>query len=828
MMRRLAVTALATTRNDVFELTFSATTLGSGTAVANAELFFDGDGKVKFDTANENLDALTLIVEGVAGNAPPVLSNSGPAESYTEGAAPTIIDSTITLVDGDSPDFATGLISVEITTGGSTGDRLLVNDEGAGPGQIGVSGSDITYGGVVIGSFSGGANETDPLVISLNANADALATQALLRNIAYWNTSDSPLETARSIEFSMSDGDGGASNVISQTVNVTAVAGNPIAVDDTFGLDFDGEDDYVLIADSPSLTMTNTMTMEAWINPDASTNVNRMIINKEGEYEVALFSDNQIYWAFANSDPGWAWHGTGYTVNNGEWNHIAVAYDNGAVSTYVNGKLVDFYAGSGTIGDAHATLDDLRIGGRSNNPAGKFFDGKIDDVRIWSTARTQAEIEAGLDGGVTGAEAGLAGYWKFNEASGTVADDATANDNDGVLTELSGLGTPLPTWVGYQTDQNTVVNVPVGTGVLANDFDSDGDPITVIELDGVGANIGVPTALASGALVTLNADGSFDYDPNGAFDHLPSGVSATDSFEYTIDDGSGTATATATITVLGTNDAPQATKLNTAESYTEDIALNLTDIVVTDADDTDVTVTLTLSDVGAGTLSTGTSGAVTATFGGGVWTASGAIADVNALLASVTFTPTADYAGDFSIATSVDDGEAAPVTGIKNFTAIAVNDAPELLAGTINNLTVNEDSGFTSLGLASLAYGPGGGADETSQTLSFQVTVIPSPTFGDIFLSDGLTKVTTGTYSLAQLQGMQFKPASNASGGPSFFSWQVIDDGGTANGGSNTTGQSIQLNITPFNDEQSLDINTGLTLSEGGTAAITSSRAGDE
>ena len=154
--------------------------------------------------------------------------------------------------------------------------------------------------------LSRGGYGTDPLVFSLNGNADAIATRALMRNITFANVSDDPGTAARTIEFVLTDGDGAGSNVISQTVNVTEVADAPIALDDTFGLDFDGLDDYVSIADSASLTMTNTMTMEAWINPDASTNVNRMIINKEGEYEVALFSDNRIYWAFANTDPGWA------------------------------------------------------------------------------------------------------------------------------------------------------------------------------------------------------------------------------------------------------------------------------------------------------------------------------------------------------------------------------------------------------------------------------------------------------------------------------------------------------------------------------------------
>ena len=97
------------------------------------------------------------------------------------------------------------------------------------------------------------------------------------------------------------------------------------------------------------------------------------------------------------------------------------------------------------------------------------------------------------------------------------------------------------------------------------------------------------------------------------------------------------------------------------------------------------TVTLTLSDLAAGSLSTATSGAVTSTFAAGVWTASGAIADVNTLLAGVRFNPTLNYNSGFTIATSVDDGVAPAITGTKVMTGTAVNDAP-----TATNLSAAE------------------------------------------------------------------------------------------------------------------------------------------
>ena len=51
--------------------------------------------------------------------------------------------------------------------------------------------------------------------------------------------------------------------------------------------------------------------------------------------------------------------------------------------------------------------------------------------------------------------------------------------------------------------------------MLTNDTDVEGDSLTVVRVNGLAANVGTPVTLASGAIVTLNTDGSFTYDPNG-------------------------------------------------------------------------------------------------------------------------------------------------------------------------------------------------------------------------------------------------------------------------------------------------------------------------
>jgi len=93
---------------------------------------------------------------------------------------------------------------------------------------------------------------------------------------------------------------------------------------------------------------------------------------------------------------------------------------------------------------------------------------------------------------------------------------------------------------------------PVSGSVFDNDSDDDGPALAVEEVNGQAADVGVEITLASGALLTLNADGTYTYDPNGMFDHVPApgsgGTPVTDSFTYTLVGGG---VATVTITIIG-------------------------------------------------------------------------------------------------------------------------------------------------------------------------------------------------------------------------------------------------------------------------------------
>ncbi len=142
--------------------------------------------------------------------------------------------------------------------------------------------------------------------------------------------------------------------------------------------------------------------------------------------------------------------------------------------------------------------------------------------------------------------------------------------------------------------------------------------LSVPELESIlqNASAGSPLGFAlgttftdKGAKVTLNADGTIDYDPNGAFDFLQVGESTTDTFTYTIADQEGSETATVTVTITGVNDGPAVSVFgpDVQQVAVGDTATNFgvvedPDGAVLTVDDDDAGTTTTTSPLFTGTI----------------------------------------------------------------------------------------------------------------------------------------------------------------------------------------------------------------------------------
>jgi hypothetical protein len=153
------------------------------------------------------------------------------------------------------------------------------------------------------------------------------------------------------------------------------------------GLLFDGLTALVTISNSASLQLTNGMTLEAWVNPSSVTNA----------WQDILYKGNDNYYLEASSPIG-GQPGVGETFNTppvygpailtvNTWTHLAATYDGATLQLYVNGVQVASQAQSGPIA---ASDSPLQIGG--DNIYGQYFQGVIDEVRVYNRALSASEI----------------------------------------------------------------------------------------------------------------------------------------------------------------------------------------------------------------------------------------------------------------------------------------------------------------------------------------------------------------------------------------------------------------------------------------------------
>ncbi|WP_035247523.1 DUF7948 domain-containing protein, partial [Desulfogranum mediterraneum] len=248
--------------DEIFYLTVTSTTMGSsGTTAADATLLFDG-GDVGLNNNQKKIRSLAIIEEiSAVNNVDPMITLAVGSISYTESDPATLIDPAAVLTDPDSLNFSGGLLRVDLSTTGSIDDRLAVRNEGVAAGQVGISGTTVTYGGIDIGTFAGGTDGSDPLTVLFNSNADGASVEAVMRNVTFENISTDPSTTQRSVEFSLTDGDGGSSIVVAKTIIINDVNAAPVitGANDLTAIDEDmTENSGTLVSDLITGWVTDT------------------------------------------------------------------------------------------------------------------------------------------------------------------------------------------------------------------------------------------------------------------------------------------------------------------------------------------------------------------------------------------------------------------------------------------------------------------------------------------------------------------------------------------------------------------------------------------
>ncbi|MBF0110630.1 MAG: DUF4347 domain-containing protein, partial [Magnetococcales bacterium] len=170
----------------------------------------------------------------------------------------------------------------------------------------------------------------------------------------------------------------------------------------------------------PATNLTSASTRQDLLYSGTATGRPHITFNKNGGGEIGIFTKigGPSYDTAVTTTTSWT---------AGQWYHLAFTFDGGNTRVYVNGQLERQVAQPGV----HDAQTGFYLGARSNLTYD--MSGSLSDLRIWSTARSQGEIDDNMSRVLTGSEAGLSGYWPMNEGSGASVND-DAGSSDGTIT----------------------------------------------------------------------------------------------------------------------------------------------------------------------------------------------------------------------------------------------------------------------------------------------------------------------------------------------------------------------------------------------------------
>ena len=172
------------------------------------------------------------------------------------------------------------------------------------------------------------------------------------------------------------------------------IFGDPTWVDDPnrgWCLSFDGDGDYVDVGDDPSLTFTDAITVACWIKLHKFDRNWNAIINKGDDWVLARTrDDNRIaFLCLGLTGGGWPEVYSG-DVNDEDWHHIAGVYDGSKLYMYQDGNNIDSKSVAGSINRKWSRV----FIGENGQARNRYWNGLIDDMRIYNRALTAEEIGA--------------------------------------------------------------------------------------------------------------------------------------------------------------------------------------------------------------------------------------------------------------------------------------------------------------------------------------------------------------------------------------------------------------------------------------------------
>ena len=251
----------------------------------------------------------------------------------------------------------------------------------------------------------------------------------------------------------------------------------PPATDDRQALNFDqgdGDNDYVYVPDDTlnnTLDLAGTGTLEAWIYPKSFEPGAGIVYKGTTEncygfgFGDTVAEEQNIKFSVYSSGTEYSLTATAKTLEANQWVHIACVWNTGATDKmiiYINGIA---QATSPNVAAARANDEQLRFGMQAF--ASAYYQGVIEEVRVWNIARTEADIRAAMCQKLDGSEAGLVGYWRLDENNSLFIGDWAGNGNVGFISNASRICSAAPIGDDSAFDY---------TGNAAAEFEINGNP----------------------------------------------------------------------------------------------------------------------------------------------------------------------------------------------------------------------------------------------------------------------------------------------------------------------------------------------------------------
>jgi hypothetical protein len=245
-------------------------------------------------------------------------------------------------------------------------------------------------------------------------------------------------------------------------------------------LDFDGND-FILISDNDSLDTAGSVTLQAWIKPSSLSNYATIVGKRHAGSTSANYamrlgtggSVDEIEFYFANG--GWQVYTTSdanLVANN--WYFVTAVYNGSSVKIYKNGVLLTGSCAAGTCSTSLVSDTNSFGIGRAGDLSSEYFSGLIDQVRIYSYARTPAQIAWDYNRGKPVA------HWKFDECTGAIVHSSNETYNSALNGTWTGTGGGTQTSVGDCSTGGTAWgNGASGKFNGSLNFDGEDDRVTI-------------------------------------------------------------------------------------------------------------------------------------------------------------------------------------------------------------------------------------------------------------------------------------------------------------------------------------------------------------